>query len=765
MIPLILNKYKVIIFFSFILVIITISTFNYAAVAEGDEQFSIKSSATYNTFKEKVQLTAEEQQWIKANPEVSVAVMKRFPPFSYTLNQETKPQGFSIDLLKLIARKSGLDFNLKPGFWSENLSKFRTDQVDLITGISYNQQRDKYISYTEPYYKIPLVVYVQQDAEWYQNPEDLEGKKVGITEDVFFKDSLEEELEGEIIEESNNEQLMNALAFGKFDAVITNLSIGEFYIQKNVLKNLKLMGRYNNPKIKKEDLRIGVQQEKPILKRIIEKSLAAITETEWTRLKRKWLGLEEEWINSNDSNNTNKINNLTSEEEQYLKEKDKISIVANPKWMPFEKISEQGDYEGVVAQFYQMVSNKLGIEIELVETSSWEESVEKLKKDQADILSTAVKSRDKGLKFTQPYIKYPLVIATRQEELYINNLKVIKDKKIGLSLNCPVTETIKNKYPNLSFIEVKDTKAGLKKVQSGELFGVINTAPIIGYVMQQQNMINLKISGELEDDMALRIGVREEETVLLNILNKALQAIDNQEKEEIFNDWLTINYQQSYNYSLFIKVLAGIIVIASFMLYRQYQLQKFNEKLSSVNDELEEANKKLKNTSFIDGLTQIPNRRKFDEFLEQEWQHCKRNKNYLSLIMLDLDFFKEYNDCYGHLAGDDCLKKIANAIQQCVKRPKDLAARYGGEEFIIVLSETGAAGAQKVAQRIQTAINNLEIEHQDSKVAEHVTVSLGVTTIIPDHEVTKEEFVDKADQVMYQAKQAGRNQIKIKVFD
>lgn len=216
--------------------------------------------------------------------------------------------------------------------------------------------------------------------------------------------------------------------------------------------------------------------------------------------------------------------------------------------------------------------------------------------------------------------------------------------------------------------------------------------PPFSYIIQQHNMFDLKISGELATKLALRIGVDSEDEILLSILNKTLRVVDHKEKEGIFNNWLTIKYEEKVNYSLLLKILAGIAVIGLFILYRQYQLKKFNQKLSSVNKELAQANQKLEDMSYFDGLTQIPNRRKFDEVLDKEWDHCQREKYPLSLIMLDLDFFKEFNDRYGHLAGDDCLKQIAATIKEYVNRPRDLAARYGGEEFAVILPETDLKG-------------------------------------------------------------------------
>lgn len=158
-----------------------------------------------------------------------------------------------------------------------------------------------------------------------------------------------------------------------------------------------------------------------------------------------------------------------------------------------------------------------------------------------------------------------------------------------------------------------------------------------------------------------------------------------------------------------------------------------------------------------DGLTQVTNRRGFDERLQSEWQRLMRGQQELSLIMLDVDYFKRYNDCYGHQAGDICLVQVAKAAAYTVKRSSDLFVRYGGEEFAVILPNTDAAGAIAVAEYIQQAIRDLKIPHRKSDVSEFVTVSMGIATIIPSFGTSSDELVARADKALYSAKQLGRD--------
>ncbi len=170
--------------------------------------------------------------------------------------------------------------------------------------------------------------------------------------------------------------------------------------------------------------------------------------------------------------------------------------------------------------------------------------------------------------------------------------------------------------------------------------------------------------------------------------------------------------------------------------------------------------RQLRDLAENDGLTMIANRRRFDTFLELEWRRCMRTDNPLSLILIDIDYFKAYNDSYGHQRGDECLKQVAEAIRQTAKRPGDLAARYGGEEFILVLGNTDAKSAIKLAEATRLRIEQLGIPHVTSMVNDTITVSMGVATVIPDKDMAPAGLIEIADGLLYESKHAGRNQVK-----
>ena len=176
-----------------------------------------------------------------------------------------------------------------------------------------------------------------------------------------------------------------------------------------------------------------------------------------------------------------------------------------------------------------------------------------------------------------------------------------------------------------------------------------------------------------------------------------------------------------------------------------------------IEEELVRLQKEFRELSYKDGLTGVANRRMLDSVIDVEWNNAQRNKQPLSVILLDIDYFKQYNDYYGHIQGDDCLKRVATALSKVGTRARDFFARYGGEEFILVLPETDAESAHRVAERCRAAIFKEQIAHEKSDVGQILTISLGVDTITPTHKDDQIAFMEKVDRQLYLAKQRGRN--------
>jgi diguanylate cyclase (GGDEF)-like protein len=177
-------------------------------------------------------------------------------------------------------------------------------------------------------------------------------------------------------------------------------------------------------------------------------------------------------------------------------------------------------------------------------------------------------------------------------------------------------------------------------------------------------------------------------------------------------------------------------------------------------DQLRSDQTVLAELALHDGLTGIPNRRAFEEAMEREWRLALRSQQAVSLLLIDVDMFKQYNDRYGHLAGDACLRTVAELLTQAVQRPSDLLARYGGEEFVLILPSTPLPGARDVAERLCSLMEQRHLDHEDSPVG-HVTVSIGAASIVPAQGTHSDELIALADTALYEAKRKGRNRFEL----
>jgi diguanylate cyclase (GGDEF)-like protein len=232
---------------------------------------------------------------------------------------------------------------------------------------------------------------------------------------------------------------------------------------------------------------------------------------------------------------------------------------------------------------------------------------------------------------------------------------------------------------------------------------------------------------------------------------------DYQHLEEAFNAGAADYIAKPFN-----KVELMARIRSALRLKSEIDRRKRREQgLTTTARKLREANNKLARLSTIDELTEVYNRRYFDNALEKEFQRSIRNQAPISMIMIDVDGFKAFNDCYGHVQGDRCLKQIASTLKKTLKRSHDFIARYGGEEFCVVLPETSKAGVWSMAEAFRSRVENLSIDHVKAPVGNRVTISLGAASMAPQPGVMSEELIKRADRALYESKIAGRNRVTL----
>lgn len=245
--------------------------------------------------------------------------------------------------------------------------------------------------------------------------------------------------------------------------------------------------------------------------------------------------------------------------------------------------------------------------------------------------------------------------------------------------------------------------------------------------------------------------------IVLIMLNVLLQAVILRPLQQLTSHAARLRHEEDYTRRLDLRRDDEVGVLAD-------SFDNMVQTIRERTEELKRANEQLTLLSMRDGLTGIPNRRMFDGRLKQEWRRAMRDKSPISIILGDVDFFKNYNDAHGHLQGDQCLIAVAAVLQEQMQRPADLVARFGGEEFAVILADTDAEGARHVAESLRQAVLELHLEHGLSEAAPFVTMSFGVASIIPepqDGDSGMAELLRRADLAMYEAKRHGRDRVVV----
>ncbi len=699
-----------------------------------------------------LKLTPAEQNFIKTHPVIKVANEMDWPPFDFVKNGE--PAGFAIDYLKFLGEILDVEFDFVNGFtWSELLEKGRRKEVDLFPGLWKSPEREQFLAFTQSYVDLIKVLVTSTNIENVKTLSDMSGRKIALTKGYTLTEIVIKEYPDlDYVLVNNPEHGLKLVSLGKAAGFIGSLGIINYIIKKHFIDNVKVVSEVKlNSAL---PLYMAVRKDWAVLRGILDKAMDCVGPEEYNRMVEKWIGSMEP---------VGKLAALNRRESTYLEQKGKITLGVQIDYAPFESLSDNGKYQGIVADFYESVRQKIGVPLEIVPYRSMESCRKSLQAGECDIIAGVQRKTMSSdiMNLTHPYIEYPLVIATQSSALYINSIENIPGKAIGICRDASFLNDIQSIYPDVNFRPVDDIETGLEGVRSGALFALVETAPRIGFFIQKNKMMDLKISGELPYQVAFRAALAKDDKLLFNIIEKVINSLTNEDRKKLFQSWMTLQYEQGIDYVLLWKILAGISVIAFFFVYRHISITRYNIKLARLNNELIRANEKLETISYVDGLTGVPNRRKFDAVLKSEWKRCCRSRQFLSLIMLDIDCFKLYNDRYGHLAGDDCLKSVAETIRNIPGRPGDFVGRYGGEEFAVVLPDTDEKGARRIAQKILNRIRKKKIPHEDSEVSSYLTVSLGVATVLPQGNMSGEQLVELSDQQLYRAKAAGKDRYRI----
>lgn len=684
-------------------------------------------------------LSADEKAFLEDHPTVSIAMMVEHPPF--TVLGDGSGNGFEHDLLHLISTKTGLTFEKTFGAWGDSFRRFRDGEVDVISSISYREDRTPFTLYTEPYYELPIFVFVRDDFGGYDGLEDLEGKRVGVIEDIFYVKDLEAVDGMELRRYGTYQEMTRALVLGEIDALVQNLTNINAVIKRRAYTNIRIAGELDLPGVNQEDLRFGITPDKPALRSIMQKGLDAITPAEWQALTARWLD-----VRAAATPGALPTIELTEAERAYLDRAGHIDICIDPNWMPFERFDEQGEHDGISADYFALFEQALGVDFRPLPVKTWSESVEALKAGRCELFSLAMRTpeREAYAEFTDSYIQTPLVIATKADVAFIHGLDDLKGRKIAIPALYAFAELLRDDFPDLELVEVTDIDAGLAMVRGGEVFGYIGTLATIGYKLQTEYTGELRITGDTGKSWDMGVAVRKDRPILHGIMEKAVASITEEQRRDINNKWIAIRYDQRVDYTLLWQVSAVFVLllfIGGLVYLKQVSLKR----------QLEAAYRQTERLAVTDKLTGVYNRHRLDQVLGEEARQANRYGDVFGVIILDIDHFKAINDRFGHRSGDAVLREFVDVLRHNC-RQTDLLGRWGGEEFLIIAPHADKADLAAFTEKLRGAIETTPFTE-----AGRVTTSIGASLYRPGD--TPDTLVKRADDALYDAKRQGRNTV------
>ena len=685
----------------------------------------IYSDEKYRSFKVDLNLTNEEKDYINSHPSIKVHNESSWAPFNFNVNGV--PKGFTIDYINLLAKKLDIDVEYISGYsWDEFMEMLQTPSLDVIINISKNKEREKTINFTDHFYVAQNVIYTHKNNPNFNSLNSLNGKTIAMTKGFFAQKFIEKNYPKiKQILVKNQVESLKLLSLGKVDATVGKKVVMDYIIRNNNISEVLATG-FIDDKRAISQIRLGVSKQDKVLRDILQKSQNNVSNEELDKLKQKWFGVEiKELVD---------LINLTKKEENYLFNKKAINMCVDPNWMPLEKI-ENGEHIGLASDYIKLISLKIDTPINLIETSSWEESIAKIKNRECDILSMVSKTFDmeKYLDFPSPYIAISTIIATKPTEIYIDNLESYLDKTWAVVKGYAIAQRLKSSYPGIKLLYVDSYMEGLQKVEEGKVFGYIDNSIVVRDAIQKNFLGTISITGRVDLNREYTVGIRDDDKMLYEIFDKAILSIDLKTKQHILNSWVMSNQTVKKDYTLVFQILIVVVIIFIVMIYRHKILNNNNNKLKRS---IQKATKNLKKRN----ETLVKQQRELEESVKNFQNLFDTTMEMIVMFKPDgeiievnhpgvvLGGFKNKSELIGKNISEFILKsempKVQKAMMNDTIEPYELTMinNHGEKVYTLISGRNIIRDGEQL--RISSIVNLTEIKQKDKFIQQQSKLAL-----------------------------------------
>gem|GEM_PF-858893 len=525
------------------------------------------------------ELTEAEQAWLQDHPKVRIGIMNDWPPMNF-VDETGRVHGIGVDFVEALNQRLKGILTVEPNSFDKNLDRVKKGELDALMDITPTKDREPHFHFTISYLTIPHVLVGRRDGPYYTSEKDLNGKTVALERGYYnvqyFHDNFSEVKTREY---GSTSEALDAVSRGEADVYAGNRAAVTYLIEKELMANLRVMGRMDKPPVV---LCIGVPRDFPVLAGLLDRALASITREEVRGIHRKWLDVMEDARTSLD---------LTPQERAWLRDHPVLRLGYDPDWPPVEYVNKEGKLVGMSADFMEKLNAIVGIDIRPTKPQGWQTTLDEVREGSIDILFSATRTpqRETFLLFSEPYLRFPMVIVTDQGAPYIGDMKDLRGKKIAVVNGYASHDILKDKHPELDLLLVDSVTTGLTEVTRRKAYAFIDSLAAISHVIGREGIAGVKVSGETPYSYHISVAVLKDQPILAGIIQKALNSITEEDRNAIFKRWISVTYEGKFNYAVLWKVLIGAMLIFAAVLYWNRRLAREISLRRKIEEELVEA--------------------------------------------------------------------------------------------------------------------------------------------------------------------------------
>lgn len=500
-------------------------------------------------------LTTAEKSWLKDNPIIKYGAEKNWAPYDF-VNLQNQHDGLSKDYLNLISEKLNVKFVPVVDEWPNLIKKIKSKEIDLLPVIFFSNESQQYLKFTQPYQSMRGYIFIHENLK-IQSQEDFANKTLAIPKSYSSLPLIKLTYPNiKIIEVEDLSSGISAVLERKADFIIDSYPVIDYYLKNHGITTLKPYKPFDAQSA--NHLHMAALKENRILINIINKVLKNSPQRLKYTIQNKWL--------SNNSDTFIQKELLTSYEKKWLENHPIITFTGDPNWLPYEAKNKNDEYIGIVSDYLTLLSETLNVTFEYTPTETWKEATQLAKQGKVDMISaTKLAFPSQELNFTEAYLSSPIIIVMNENERFVESIDDIKSKKIAVIKDYGNAYQIINQYPDITFEKVKTIADGLTAVSTGKFDAFLGSLPQVSYQISEMNINNIRIVGITEFKTNLAFGVNPELSPLIPILEKALNAIPINKKQNISKSWGRYKFVTKVDYQLIAFIVITFLIVILFI--------------------------------------------------------------------------------------------------------------------------------------------------------------------------------------------------------